>query len=146
MGRSTVERWLRKHPDFAAAYEEGWAAALLFYEEQLVALVTGKGNPKTNVRCLLFVLRSRFRQVYSEHSDAVLPAQPDPSQPDLSQIDITKINDPQELLQIARQLRCRHGRRQAVDRPKRRQTAHSSSSSSMFGWTGVSPPSSGCVP
>ena len=143
VGRSTVERWRREQPDFAAAYEEGWSAALLFYEERLLATMTGQSGRGTgNVRTLLFVLRTRFSQVYSEHNDEVSPTQPeesDSSEPDLSQIDITKINDPEELLEIAR--RC------GVDTEKERSKSlykkaewSGSSSPGMFEWGGVSPP------
>ena len=64
---STVDRWRREHRDFASAYEEGWPAALLFYERRLLSVVTGeeKISPE-DLDSLLVVLQTRFGEVYGQ--------------------------------------------------------------------------------
>ena len=72
-GRSSLYRWLKKHPSFREAYELGYCKSLKYYEEHLLSCLHGlsgrkiqKSIRKIDYKTLSFILRTRFREIYSE--------------------------------------------------------------------------------
>ena len=102
-----VHGWLVKHPRFRQAYERGQAQGLLFYEQLLVEalLGTSKVQDKVALQWALYVLRSRFGRCY-EQTVALEKQQEQATAKSQGQVreDLTQINDPDELMKIAK--RC----------------------------------------
>ena len=102
-----VHRWLVQHPRFRQAYERGQAQGLLFYERLLVEALLGKSKvqDKAALQWALFVLRSRFGRCY-EQTVALEKQQEQATAKSQGQVreDLTQINDPDELMKIAK--RC----------------------------------------
>lgn len=71
VGRQTLFDWVKAHPSFAAAYNTAKEKAFLFYERILSAKVSGQDiegfDPKkSDTACLIFALKTRFRDQYTE--------------------------------------------------------------------------------
>jgi len=72
--RSTVYKWIDEIPEFKESYEIGLQLAQDFFEKRLVAKVSGqdiKGidAKKIDSQALLFALKTRFHESYSEKSE-----------------------------------------------------------------------------
>ena len=70
-GRSTIYGWEEGHKDWKAAKKEAFERAMYFFEQRLIAKVSGqdiKGvdTKKIDTACLIFALKTRFYQTYSE--------------------------------------------------------------------------------
>ncbi|MEM7496282.1 MAG: hypothetical protein AAF471_09350 [Myxococcota bacterium] len=110
VSRTTVYAWLKQHAGFARTYEQGRDAGLLFYERHLLAMLKGeKANARSGARLLVFVLQKRFADVYGEQGEQVpeIPRKKDEE----AFPDITQINDPDELLRLARRCNERENKR-----------------------------------
>lgn len=71
VGRTTLFEWVDRHPTFAEAYKTAKEKAFLFYEKILSAKVSGQDidgfDPKkSDTACLIFALKTRFRDQYTE--------------------------------------------------------------------------------
>lgn len=73
-GRRTLFDWVEKYPSFKAAQREGFEKGKKLFEGILMAKVRGldaKGMDlkKSDTACLIFALKTRYRDTYSEKID-----------------------------------------------------------------------------
>lgn len=73
-GRRTLFDWIEKYPSFKAAQKEGFEKGKKLFEGILLAKVRGldaKGIDlkKSDTACLIFALKTRYRDTYSEKID-----------------------------------------------------------------------------
>lgn len=73
---ATVTSWVKRHADFAQAYEEGKAAALLFFERRLL---NAAQNDKSDLRSLLAMYRSRRADMTKETKELSRGAEKPPT-------------------------------------------------------------------
>jgi hypothetical protein len=76
-GRTTLYAWLKNHEEFKEAYEIGYAKALKVFETILSAKIRGKDLTNVDVKkadtaCLIFGLKTRFKEYYSEKVEVEL--------------------------------------------------------------------------
>ncbi|MEM7495571.1 MAG: hypothetical protein AAF471_05460 [Myxococcota bacterium] len=109
VSRATVERWLKRHASFARAFEEGEAAALLFFERRLLAGMES-GKNRVEARAAAAVLSKRFADVWGTRSSSTEPR--DGSEE--KRMDIREINDPEELLRLIRSLESKSEKQHAA--------------------------------
>ena len=73
--RKTVYEWFDKYPDFAEAKDIGVAKSQKFYEQRLVAKLSGAtdqlkkqgiNTKDIDTSCLIFALKTRFHKTFSE--------------------------------------------------------------------------------
>jgi hypothetical protein len=69
--RSTVYEWAEKYPSFKKAVDEGKQLAQKFFEQRLIAKVSGQeikgiNNKQISDKLLEFALKTRFRNTYHE--------------------------------------------------------------------------------
>lgn len=72
--RSTVYGWEEQHPEFREAKQVALMRAQAFFEEKLLAKVSGKKTEGINTKeidtaCLIFALKTRFYETYGEKQD-----------------------------------------------------------------------------
>ena len=70
--RDTIYNWRNDHIEFKEAFDEGKAAQLLWHEEQL-RIHTAEGS-KGNTNALIFSMKNRFRDQWSDSKDIKLDA------------------------------------------------------------------------
>ena len=105
VSRATVRHWLQQHPSFARAFEEGEAAALLFFERRLLAGMESDKN-RVEARAAAAVLSKRFADVWGSRPSSTEPR----DGCEKKGVDIRDINDPEVLSRLAAFLR-RAGKR-----------------------------------
>jgi hypothetical protein len=72
--RETLYTWMEKHPEFREAHKIGKQSALRFFETMLINATMGTipaqlrnlGARKLDVAAIIFALKTRFHQDYSE--------------------------------------------------------------------------------
>lgn len=73
-GRSTLYDWEKDHNDWAAAKKEAMERSQKFFEQRLIAKISGQDIKGVNVKnidtsCLIFALKTRFHKTYSEKAE-----------------------------------------------------------------------------
>lgn len=73
VSRKTLYEWVKNFPDFAEAKDQAYCHSLKFFEDRLIAKCSGQDfeNIKVNKICtssLLFALKTRYHEVYGDHS------------------------------------------------------------------------------
>jgi hypothetical protein len=72
--KTTIYEWFNVHPEFEEAHELGKQMAMKFFETMLMSSMTGtipkqladKGSKKIDITAVIFALKTRFHQDYSE--------------------------------------------------------------------------------
>jgi len=74
VGRSTMYDWEKVHPTWKEAKEIAFDQALKFFEQRLIAKISGQKLPGISIKdidtsCLIFGLKTRFHKNYSEKTE-----------------------------------------------------------------------------
>lgn len=72
--RQNLYLWCDEYPEFKQAKESGTAAALKFFEQRLIAKISGQDvrgfdYKKCDVTALIFALKTRFHREYGEQQE-----------------------------------------------------------------------------
>lgn len=76
-GRSTLYLWESEFPEWAEAKKTALEKAQTFFEQRLIAKISGQDIKGVNVKnidtsCLIFALKTRFHKTYSEKTEQVV--------------------------------------------------------------------------